>query len=568
MRFNLGLRMQLTLATGVLLALSTLTVAVIACYIVGADLKAEVVARQNASLRAAAILLRKNFPETTFSISDSGKVEGLSMSEIPQFADHTMIDEIGLVIGETATVFKWEEDTKDFWRKTTNIIKDDGARAVGTPLGQKGRVYPVLTSGKTYNGEATILGKDYYTIYEPIFSPQQQVIGILYAGVLKSNLDSALWNIVRGVAVSALIATALGVLIAVLMTRLITAPLPVLSDLMRRLSDGETTIDIPFDSRRDEIGGMARALDVFRANMLEKDALEKQQHMEREQTEQRNRESRGKLADSFEEQVGGLVGTVSEAASGMRLSADKVSQTADQARTGTDQANSAAVEANANVQSVSAAAEELSSSIEEIRQQVARSSDIATRAVNEAGSAQERMDGLVTAAQRVGEVVSLIADIAEQTNLLALNATIEAARAGDAGKGFAVVASEVKTLASQTAKATEDISKQVGTIQTATTGAAEAIAGISTIIREIEQIAGELTSSIDQQGAATSEIASSVHRGSESVMTASSRIGEVNDIVAITDTSAREMRDATERLETVAQEMREKLSGFLSQIRN
>jgi methyl-accepting chemotaxis protein len=219
------------------------------------------------------------------------------------------------------------------------------------------------------------------------------------------------------------------------------------------------------------------------------------------------------------------------------------------------------------VEAVSSAARDLATSIEDIRSQVSRSSEIATRAVGEAGGAQERMDGLVAAAQRVGEVVNLIADIAEQTNLLALNATIEAARAGDAGKGFAVVASEVKTLASQTAKATEDISQQIGTIQEATNGAAESISGIASIIGEIEQISAELTNAIDQQGMATSEIASSVSVGSESVMVASSKISEVNQVVTVTDDSAREMMDATRRLGEASDEMRKRIAEFLTQIR-
>lgn len=568
MKLRPGLRTSLIISTAVLLALSTITVSVIACFIVGNDLKDEVVRRQNTSLRAAAVILKKYYPETKFDVTARGSVRGLTLAGIPDFPDHTMIDEVGRITGETATVFKWEDESKDFWRKTTNIIKDDGKRAVGTQLGQKGRVYPVVTSGKTYLGEATILGKDYYTIYEPIFAPDKKIIGILYAGVLKANVDSALWRIVQGVAIAAVIATVLGCLIAVFLTGLLTKPLSVLSEVMRSLSGGKTDIDIRYSSRTDEVGDMAKALEVFRDNIIEKNALEARQAEERVAAEQQAREARTALAKSFETEIGGLVEQVSKAASGLDASVKNVSHTVDRASGEAGEANRAALDANSAVEAVSQAAQELAVSIDDIRRQVSRSSEIATRAVDEAGGAQQRMDGLVNAAQRVGEVVSLIADIAEQTNLLALNATIEAARAGDAGKGFAVVASEVKTLASQTAKATEDISKQIGTIQDATTGVAEAISGIAGIIGEIEQIAAELTSSIDQQGMATSQIASSVNEGSQSVIAASGKIGDVTNTVSETDRSANEMLEATERLGAAAADMRVRMSDFLKRIQN
>jgi methyl-accepting chemotaxis protein len=568
MKFNLGLRTSLTLYTALLLAVSTVAVAVIACFIVSVDLKSDVVARQNTSLRAAAVILKKYYPETRFDVTSDGTVRRLTMASIPDFPDHTMIDEIGRITGETATVFKWEDDSKDFWRKTTNIIKDDGNRAVGTQLGQKGRVYPIVTAGKTYLGEATILGKDYYTIYEPIFAPDRKIIGILYAGVLKANVDGALWAIVKGVAITAVVATVLGCLIAMFMTGAMTRPLIVLADVMRSLSGGKTDVDVRYSARTDEIGEMAKALEVFRDNIIEKNRLAAEQAQEREAAEMKSREARQALASSFETEIGGLVEQVSSAATGLERSVNNVTRTVDQASGEAGEANRAALDANAAVEAVSQAAQELATSIDDIRRQVTRSSEIATRAVGEAGGAQQRMDGLVNAAQRVGEVVNLIADIAEQTNLLALNATIEAARAGDAGKGFAVVASEVKTLASQTAKATEDISQQVGTIQDATTGVAEAISGIAGIIGEIEQIATELTSSIDQQGMATSQIASSVSEGSQSVIAASGKIGDVTNTVTETDRSAREMREATERLGAAAAEMRAQMGEFLKRIRS
>ncbi|CAN0232930.1 unnamed protein product, partial [Chrysoparadoxa australica] len=232
-----------------------------------------------------------------------GFVEDLTLKEIPDFQDHTMIDEIGSITGETATVFKWEDDSKDFWRKTTNIVKPDGNRAVGTQLGQKGRVYPVVTSGQTYNGEATILGLDYYTIYEPIFAPDGKIIGILYAGVLKDNVDSAFWNIVKGLAITAVLATAIAIVIMMFMLRLVTRPLPVLAAVMHKVAGGDTSVSIPFEGRQDEIGEMSEALSVFKRGLAEKQELEAQSNRAREEEAQRVKQARSVMATSFETQV-------------------------------------------------------------------------------------------------------------------------------------------------------------------------------------------------------------------------------------------------------------------------
>ena len=219
-----------------------------------------------------------------------------------------------------------------------------------------------------------------------------------------------------------------------------------------------------------------------------------------------------RMADGFETKVGSLVGILSSASAELEATARAMTSTADRSNSQAAAVASAAEEASAGMQTVASAAVQLTASIDEISRQVAQSSKITSRAVDDA----RRTDGIVRTlsegAEKIGAMVGLITKIASQTNLLALNATIGAARAGDAGNGFAVVASEVKNLATQTGRATEEIGAQVRQIQIATKELVEAIRGISGVIEEVSAIATAIASAVEQQGAPTSEIARNVRQ--------------------------------------------------------
>jgi methyl-accepting chemotaxis protein len=305
---------------------------------------------------------------------------------------------------------------------------------------------------------------------------------------------------------------AAAVLLAFLLGRGLSRPLTAITAVMNRLSSGDTNVTIPGGGRKDELGTMAVAVDVFRRNMIEGLTLRETQEASKRQAELEKKALQRQMADRFEADVKSVVGAVAQATKDMQRVAGEITASIGGTSARAAAAAAASEEASASVSTVAAATEELASSVAEIGRQVVHSSSVADNAVARAGETTEMVGSLTAAGEKIGDVLRLIGAIASQTNLLALNATIEAARAGDAGRGFAVVASEVKELASQTAKATEEIAGQVTAIQSATADCVTAIGGISDTIREISGIATTIAAAVEEQDSATREIARSVQQ--------------------------------------------------------
>ena len=302
----------------------------------------------------------------------------------------------------------------------------------------------------------------------------------------------------------------LAALIAFFTMRSIVPPIRKMTGAMNELAAGDTTVAVPGTARKDELGEMAGAVQVFKDNMIEADRLRAEQAESEKRAAAQRKADMHKLADEFQAAVGGIVETVSSASTELEAAAGTLTKTAEVTQQLSGAVAAASEQASANVQSVASATEEMTSSVNEISRQVQESSRIAGEAVKQAQQTDARINELSKAAGRIGDVVKLITAIAEQTNLLALNATIEAARAGEAGRGFAVVASEVKPLASQTAKATDEIGTQIAGMQTATQDSVAAIKEIGGTIGRISEIAATIAAAVEEQGAATQEIARNV----------------------------------------------------------
>ena len=364
-----------------------------------------------------------------------------------------------------------------------------------------------------------------------------------------------------------LVTVAMLAVVGFLLGRSISKALSGMVDAMTRLARGELSIAVPGIGRKDEIGEMAGAVEVFRTNMTEAERLRAEQAEADARRRAQRKADMKRLADDFEGAVGEIIETVSSAATELEASSNTLTQAAERSNGLANSVASASEEASANVQSVSSASEEMTTSISEISRQVQESARVADVAVEQAQRTNARVGELTKAAGRIGDVVDLINTIAGQTNLLALNATIEAARAGEAGRGFAVVASEVKALAEQTAKATGEIGQHIGAIQTATQDSVGAIKEIGDTIARMSEISSTIAAAVEEQGAATQEISRNIQHAAQGTSDVSANIGEVQRGAGETGAASAQVHSAAQSLSQESNRLKSEVARFLDSVR-
>jgi methyl-accepting chemotaxis protein len=347
----------------------------------------------------------------------------------------------------------------------------------------------------------------------------------------------------------------------------IARPIRRIGEVLLELANGNKAVEIPYTERGDEVGDNARAARTFKDKLIRIEQMEAEQKDLQAAAAAQRKAEMIKLADAFQAAVGGIVNTVSSASSQLEAAAGTLSGTAEETQQLSGMVASASEEASANVGAVASAAEEMSASVTEISRQVHDSSRIAGDAVKQAERTDVRINELLQAAGRIGDVVKLITAIAEQTNLLALNATIEAARAGESGRGFAVVASEVKALAAQTAKATDEISAQITGMQAATQDSVSAIKEIGATITHIADIATTIAATVEEQGAATAEIARNVSEAAKGTAEVAEKITQVNRGANATGSASTQVLASARLLSKESSNLKTEVENFLNTVR-
>ena len=564
LRLNLGPKAVLSAA--LLIAVNTALVVGAGYWSLSRDFDTRALRDIDANLRTLSLAFGETFPNAKIAIRD-GVVERIEIPQMPEFSDHKIVDRATSYVGGNATLFVYDDASQQFVRRTTNVKKENGDRAVGTQLAADHPGQAVVRRGEAYKGPAMLFGNRFYTAYQPVFGPSSKVIGIVYVGIPTAQLDSMLWQALSAMAIAAAIAALLVLGMTMLIVRRVTKPLKAVTATLTVLAEGRTDIEVRHADRHDEIGAIARTVSVFLNNRIERRQLEAERTGAEKLAMEKRKAERNQFVEDFRTKIGGIIEQVLNSSGKFEKDAQQLSVTAHSTAEMSGQSASVSRQASEHVRTAAAASNELSQSIVEISRRVQESNGVAAEAVKQANATDQRMAELSAAGDRIGDVVKLITSIAEQTNLLALNATIEAARAGDAGRGFAVVAQEVKTLAGQTAKATDEISAHIVNMQRATGESVNANKAIGLTIERISEITTSISSAVEQQGAATQSIAKGVEAAASGTLDVADNIERVAKGAGETGTTSGHMLKSAQALSEVSIHLKDEVEKFLDSVR-
>lgn len=458
-----------------------------------------------------------------------------------------MVDFFGELVGGHVTLFRGDT------RVATTVKNEKGERSVGTKASDKVTDI-VLKGGKSYTGEADVLGEAYHSAYAPLKDSSGKVIGMVFVGLSVHELDDIQNKLILSIVIALVaIILLLGVLSWFAVGRAIR-PLLRVTEALHRIAEGDLRgADLPAETT-DEIGRLAHNANDMKMR-LQKLLVNVARSSETVAASAEQLTSNAsQTADSVQRVARSTVQMTDETVRQsdtvddlQRVILDmrsKMHELHDSAKTMDEVARQSQENAMSGRKTVAYAVEQ----IQNIAKQVNASAQVV-------GTLGER-------SEEIGSIVEAISQIADQTNLLALNAAIEAARAGEAGKGFAVVADEVRKLAEQSASAARNIAVLVQAIQQDTNSAVESIAHGNQSVKEgaaSVEATGEAFRSIEEQ---VELLTSNVHRSIdfiEGVNTASHDIqdamGVVQELSKRTTAESKEVSSATEEQAAAMTEM-------------
>jgi len=486
------------------------------------------------------------------------------------------VDEVKRLVGGTATIFRGD------MRVATNVMKPEGGRAVGTPLARNAAYETVLDKGQTYRGKADILGKPFFTAYDPIKDASGKTIGILFVGIPESDVMGAVGGARWTLALSAAVISVLVAGAAWYAGRRMFSPLVQMTEAMRALAAGKVDIAIPAHAATDEIGAMAEALQHFRTSEIARQQAEtrdRQAQAEREHAMEALGQALAKiaggdltadighdfpadyekLATNFRTAIGSLrelIGTVLEGTASIRTGSQEIASASEDLARRTE-ANAASLEETA------AAITQMNQRIDATATAAGVTVERADQAIGVVGSGRSTADEAVQAMSRVSDsakgidsVIEGLDKIAFQTRVLAMNAAVEAGRAGEAGRGFAVVADLVSALAMRAEEEAKRARDQLTVTQSEVVvarGAVErvdsALAAIVDTVGEVHQLLGSMAADNRAQSTAIREISTAIGEMDRATQQNAAMVEE-------TSAAARQLTDQVARLDAHASTFR------------
>lgn len=539
--------------------------------------------RQDLSVRILIDRFMQQFPGIEVDTDADGNVLEVRWTALPEIEGHDLIDSVGRISGETATLFGWVPEEGDFIRLTTNIVKPDGNRAVGTWLGRMNPVHASMMAETTFRGEAVILGKPYYTLYQPIIGADGQPVGIFYVGVDRTVVEAQVSDLMRMTVIATVTAVVLGVGLMLALLSLALRPLSRISRRLQAMSAGDLESPVPETDRADALGDTARVVEEFRGRLMaaragEDEATARRQEQERVVSALRKglsrlaerdlavriegapfpKEYQG-LRDDFDRGVESLAQALDDADSvafTVRNSASEISATTDEIARRVEGQAATLVESAEALNQLAGSSKDITGSVDDADKLAGTSRKLANESGDVVRSAIEAINRVEATSEKIGQIITAIDDIAFQTNLLALNAGVEAARAGSAGKGFAVVASEVRSLAQTAALSAQEI-------KTLITSSGEEVRQGSELVQRTGSSLTEVQEQIEKLGTLMSGVAAAVRQQTTSM-------SEINDSVQTLEGTTQQNAAIVEQMSAAGQGLNieaERLAQTLGQFR-